>query len=427
MDDGSRLPWIIAIVLLFCAAWFAAAETAFASVSRSRIKLRAERGEESAVKAQWILENFDRAITTLLICTNAVHIAAAALVTVAVTRRWGLSAVSVSTLITTVAVFFAGEMLPKSIAKKYSERIALSCAPMLRFLMGLLKPLSALLTAVGRGAAKLTRGDAELSVTEDELYDLIEDMTEEGTLDEEQGDLISSALQFGDVTVESILTPRVDLSAIDIGDSYEEILSQIKSQNHSHLPVYEGSIDNVIGILQIRTFIKAYLRLGAQMDLRELLDEPLFIHQSTNIDELLPIMSRHKQNIAVVTDNYGGTLGIVTVEDILEELVGEIWDEDDVVEETVVELSEGVYLVDAEESVSDVFEQTDFTDPEEDEELVNTLMGEWAYEQFTAIPQPGDSFEYHGLRVTVAEMEHNRILKLRVEKLPEETEGGEDA
>ena len=418
MDDGSRLPWIIAIVLLFCAAWFAAAETAFASVSRSRIKLRADRGEESAVKAQWILENFDRAITSLLICTNAVHIAAAALVTVAVTRRWGLSAVSASTLITTIAVFFAGEMLPKSIAKKYSERIALSCAPMLRFLMGLLKPFSALLTAVGRGAAKLTRGDAELSVTEDELYDLIEDMTEEGTLDEEQGDLISSALQFG---------PRVDLSAIDIGDSYEEILSQIKSQNHSRLPVYEGSIDNVIGILQIRTFIKAYLRLGAQMDLRELLDEPLFIHQSTNIDELLPIMSRHKQNIAVVTDNYGGTLGIVTVEDILEELVGEIWDEDDVVEETVVELGEGVYLVDAEESVSDVFEQTDFTDPEEDEELVNTLMGEWAYEQFTAIPRPGDSFEYHGLRVTVAEMEHNRILKLRVEKLPEETEGGEDA
>ena len=427
MDDGSRLPWIIAIVLLFCAAWLAAAETAFASVSRSRIRLRADRGEERAEKAQQVLDEFDRAITTLLICTNAVHIAAAAIVTVAVTRRWGLGAVSVSTLITTVAVFFAGEMLPKSIAKQYSERFALSCAPTLLFLMGLLKPLSSLLTAIGQGAAKLTRGDAELSVTEDELYDLIEDMTEEGTLDEEQGDLISSALQFGDVTVESILTPRVDLSAIDIGDSYEEILTQIKSQNHSRLPVYEGSVDNIIGILQIRTFIKAYLRRGAQLELRELLDRPLFVHQSTNIDELLPLMSRQKQSIAVVTDNYGGTLGIVTVEDILEELVGEIWDEDDVVEETVVELGEGVYLVDAEESVSDVFEQTDFNDPEEDEELVNTLMGEWAYEQFTAIPQPGDAFDYHGLRVTVAEMEHNRILKLRVEKLPEKTEGGEDA
>ena len=426
MDDGSRLPWIIAILLLLCAAWLAVAETAFASVSRSRIKLRADRGEERAEKAQLVLEDFDRAITTLLICTNAVHIAAASLVTVAVTRRWGLSAVSISTILTTIVVFFAGEMLPKSIAKKYSERFALSCAPTLRFLMALLAPLSKLLTAIGHGAAKLTRGDAELSVTEDELYDLIEDMTEEGTLDEEQGDLISSALQFGDVTVESILTPRVDLSAIDIGKSYEEILAQIKSQNHSRLPVFEGSIDNIIGILQIRTFIKAYLRLGAQMDVRELLDKPLFIHQSTNIDELLPLMTKARQNIAVVTDNYGGTLGIVTVEDILEELVGEIWDEDDVVEETVVELGEGVYLVDAEESVSDVFEQTDFTDPEENEELVNTLMGEWAYEQFTAIPEPGDSFDYHGLRVTVAEMEHNRIRKLRVEKLPEETEGGEE-
>ena len=427
MDDGSRLPWIIAILLLLCAAWLAVAETAFASVSRSRIKLRADRGEERAEKAQLVLEDFDRAITTLLICTNAVHIAAAALVTVAVTRRWGLSAVSISTILTTIVVFFAGEMLPKSIAKKYSERFALSCAPMLRFLMALLAPLSKLLTAIGQGAAKLTRGDAELSVTEDELYDLIEDMTEEGTLDEEQGDLISSALQFGDVTVESILTPRVDLSAIDIGKSYEEILAQVKSQNHSRLPVFEGSIDNIIGILQIRTFIKAYLRHGAQMDVRELLDKPLFIHQSTNIDELLPLMTKARQNIAVVTDNYGGTLGIVTVEDILEELVGEIWDEDDVVEETVVELGEGVYLVDAEESVSDVFEQTDFSDPEENEELVNTLMGEWAYEQFTAIPKPGDSFDYHGLRVTVAEMEHNRIRKLRVERLPEETEGGEEA
>ncbi len=427
MDDGSRLPWIIAIVLLLCAAWLAVAETAFASVSHSRIRLRADRGEERAEKAQIVLDHFDRAITTLLICTNTVHIAAASLVTVAVTRRWGLSAVSVSTLITTVVVFFVGEMLPKSVAKKYSERFSLSCAGTLSFLMRLLGPLSALLTAIGQGAAKLTRGEAELSVTEDELYDLIEDMTEEGTLDEQQGDLISSALQFGDVTVESILTPRVDLSAIDIGESHEEILAQIKSQNHSRLPVYEGSIDNIIGILQIRTFIKAYLRLGAQLDLRPLLDEPLFIHQSTNIDELLPVMSRRKQNMAIVTDNYGGTLGIVTVEDILEELVGEIWDEDDVVEENVVELGEGVFLVDAEESVSDVFEQTGFTDPEEDEELVNTLMGEWAYEQFTEIPKPGDAFSYHGLRVTVAEMEHNRILKLRVEKLPEETEGGEDA
>jgi CBS domain containing-hemolysin-like protein len=226
--------------------------------------------------------------------------------------------------------------------------------------------------------------------------------------------------------VESVLTPRVDLVAVDISNSLENILGVIKSTNHSRLPVYEGSIDNIIGVLQIRKFIKAYLRQGERLDIRPMLDEVFFIHQSTNIDELLPVMSKRKLNMAVVTDNYGGTLGIVTVEDILEELVGEIWDEDDVVEESFVDLGEGVYLVDADESVSDVLENLGFEDPEEDEELVNTLMGEWAYEQFTSIPKVGDSFTYHRVQVTVAAMVHNRIMKLKVALLPETEEGGEE-
>lgn len=426
MDDGSRLPWLIAIALLFCAAFFAVAETAFASSSRSKLKAAADRGEAGAESALYVLDNFDRAITTLLICTNIVHISAAAIVTVAVTKRWGLSAVSLSTVITTIVVFFAGEMLPKSIAKKYSERFAKRCAAPIRFFMKLFAPLSSLLTFLGQSAAKLTKGDAQISVTEDELYDIIEDMTEEGTLDEEQGDLISSALQFGDVTVESVLTPRVDVAAIDISDSPEEILDFIKTQNHSRLPVYEGSIDNIIGVLQIRRYIKAYLRQKNALDIRALLDEVFFIHQSANIDELLPIMSKRRLNMAVVTDNYGGTLGIVTVEDILEQLVGEIWDEDDVVEETITDTEDGC-IADADMSVSDVMEHMDYEDPEEDEELVNTLMGEWAYEQFTAIPSVGDSFRYHRLEVVVEEMEHNRILKLRVRLLPETEEGGEQA
>ena len=350
MDDGSRLPeiaaqaspeltpWIIAVALLFCAMFFAVTETAFASASRTKIKVAAERGEAGAKKALYVMDNFDMAISTLLICTNIVHIATASLVTVAVTRIWGLSAVSLSTIVTTIVVFFAGEMLPKSIAKKYSERFAKSCSGVLVFFMKLFAPLSKLLTKIGQAAARLTPGDGETSMTEDEIYDIIEDMTEEGSLDEEQGDLISSALQFGEVTVESVLTPRVDLAAVDIASSHEEILAYIKDQPHSRLPVYEGSIDNIIGILQIRRFIKAYLRQGNDLDIRPLLDEAFFIHQSMNIDELLPVMSKRKLNMAVVTDNYGGTLGIVTVEDILEELVGEIWDEEDVVEEPVVEL-----------------------------------------------------------------------------------------
>ena len=414
MDGDSRLPFILAIL-------------AFASASRNKIKTAADRGDSRAETALYVLDHFDRAISTLLIGTNIVHIAAASLVTVAVTRLWGLNAVSISTIVTTIVVFFAGEMLPKSIAKKYPERLCKATAPSLRFFMLLFWPVSSLLTLIGRGAAALTKGDPEISVTEDELYDIIEDMTEEGSLDEEQGDLISSALQFGEVTVESILTPRVDLEAIDIEDSLEEILSQVKSQNHSRLPVYEKSVDNIIGILQIRRFIKAYLREGQSLDLRTLLDEPFFIHQSTNIDELLPLMSKNRANMAVVTDNYGGTLGIVTVEDILEELVGEIWDEDDVVEEPIVSLGEGMVLADADESVSDVMEQLDYEDPDGDEELVNTRMGEWAFEQFTSIPRVGDSFRYHELEITVSAMEHNRIRKLKVSLLPKEEEGGEEA
>ncbi len=424
MDDGSRLPWIIAVLLLFCAAFFAVAETAFASCPKSRVKAAAERGDARAKTALLILDDFDKAISTLLICTNIVHIATASIVTVAVTKMWGLSAVSVSTIVTTIVVFFAGEMLPKSIAKKYSEPLALATGPVLRFLMKLFTPLSALLAWIGQSAAKLTPEENPVSFTEDELYDIIEDMTEEGSLDEQQGELISSALQFGEVTVESVLTPRVDLVAVDISSSLEDILAVIKTTNHSRLPVYEGSVDNIIGVLQIRKFIKAYLRLGNNLDLRPLMDEVFFIHQSTNIDELLPVMSKRKLNMAVVTDNYGGTLGIVTVEDILEELVGEIWDEDDVVEESFVALGDGVYMVGADESVSDVFEQLGFEDPEADEELVNTLMGEWAYEQFSAIPKVGDSFRYHQVQVTVASMTHNRILKLKVTLLPEAEEGG---
>lgn len=425
MDDGSRLPWIIAALLLVCAAFFAVTETSMASASRSRIKASAERGDFRAKKTLYVLDNFDLAISTLLICTNIVHIAAASIVTLAVTRKWGVSAVSISTIITTVVVFFAGEMLPKSVAKKYSDTLALSCAPVLCFFMKLFAPLSKLLTWIGQAAAKLTPGDSQISVTEDELYDIIEDMTEEGSLDEDQGDLISSALQFGDVTVESVLTPRVDIVAININSSHAELLSLIKSTNHSRLPVYEGSIDNIIGVLQIRKYIKAYLRLGENLDIKPMLDEVFFVHQSTNIDELLPILSRRKLNIAVVTDNYGGTLGIVTVEDILEELVGEIWDEDDVIEEPMVEISDGVYEVGADETVSDVFDQLGYEDPENDEELVNTLMGEWAYEKFDTIPKPGDSFRYHQVLVTVKDMNHNRIMKLTVALLPAEEEGGE--
>jgi len=426
MDGDSILSALILLALLLLAAYFALCETAFASASRVRLRTDAERGDARAKRAVYVTEHFDRAITTILIGTNIVHLAAASYVTVLVTRRWDVSAVTLSTIITTIVVFFAGEMLPKSIAKKYSERFCLATAGSLCFFIRIFTPLAWLLTGVGSAAARLTKGDSEVTVTEDELYDIIENMTDEGELEPEQGELVNNALSFADVTVESILTARVDVTALDVESPPEKVMGVIRSLRHSRIPVYEGSIDNIIGVLQIRKYMKAWLRDGEQTDLRALLDEPYFIHQSTNIDELLPIMSSRKLNLAVVTDNYGGTLGIVTVEDILEELVGEIWDEEDVVVESCVRNGDGSFSFDAGVDIEDAFDFMDYEDPDEFD-FEHKLLGEWTYEQFELLPKEGDSFEYNGLRVTVEELEHRRIRKLRIRRIAGGAEGGADA
>ncbi len=429
MDGDSSsiyLSAIIILLLLFFAAYFAVCETAFASVSRVRLKVKADRGDRRAQRAVFVTEHFDKAITTILIGTNIVHLAAAAYVTVLVTRRWGVNAVTLSTVITTVVVFFVGEMLPKSIAKKYSERFSLGTAGSLCFFMRIFTPLSFVLTAIGSAAARLTRGDSEVSVTEDELYDIIENMTDEGELDAEQGELVTSALSFADVTVESILTARVDVTALDVEWPPERVMEVVRNLRHSRVPVYEGTIDNIIGVLQIRKFMKAWLSDREHISLRALLDETYFIHQSMKIAELLPVMSGKKLNMAVVTDNYGGTLGVVTVEDILEELVGEIWDEEDVVVETCVRNDDGSFTFDAEVDIEDAFDFMEYEDPDEFD-FEHKLLGEWTYEQFDRLPEAGDSFRYNGLLVTVQAVEHRRVLKLRIERLPEDAPEGGDA
>ena len=414
---------LIILALLLFADYFAVCETSFAAVSRIRLKTAMERGDRRANKAMYVCEHFDKAITTILIGTNIVHLSCASYVTVLVTRRWGLSAVTLSTFVTTLVVFFVGEMLPKSIAKKYSLRLALGTASSLVFFMHLLTPVSFILTKIGEFASRLTKGDSEVSVTEDELYDIIENMTDEGDLDSEQGDLVHSALAFGDLTAESILTARVDMETIDVDDPLEEILSQVKASRHSRIPVYQDSVDNIIGVLQIRRFMREYLQKREKTDLRSLLDEPYFVHQSAKIDELLSVMSSKKINMTIVTDSYGGTVGIVTVEDILEELVGEIWDEDDEVVEPCVDHGDGSYSFDAGVDIEDAFEFMDYEDPDETD-FDHKLLGEWAYEQFDAIPQEGDSFTYNGLRITVEKVQQRRIMKLRIQRLPE---GGEKA
>ena len=390
----------VIIVLLLGAAYFAVMETAFASASRIRLKAAADHGNRRAEQALYVLDHFDQAITTLLIGTNILHLTIATLVTVAVQRQWGMWAVTAGTLVT-----------------------AMRTARSLRFFMVLFKPLSALLTAFGNAVARRVQSEPAVTVTEDELADIIENMTDDGELTAERGELMSSALSFADVPVESVITARVDVAAVDVDDPPEEILAYVREQRHSRLPVYADSIDNVIGILQIRKYIKACIAAGGKaVDVRPLLDEPVFVHQSTLIAEVLPELSSRKANLAIVTDNYGGTLGIVTVEDIVEELVGEIWDEDDVVEESFVPLGGGRYEVDAEMTVGEVFDRLDYTDPEDDEELRYKLLGEWTYEQFSYIPREREGFRYHRLDVRISDMKQKRIVKLVVRLLPEETD-----
>ncbi len=427
MDEGSWLSWFIIVLLIFAATYFATAETAFASVSRIKVKSEFDRGDRRAKKALFILDHFDKAITTILIGTNIVHIVTATLVTILVTKTWGVSAATISTIATTLVIFFFGEMLPKSVGKKYSLRFSLGLAASLYFFMRVFSPLARLLMAIGQAVAKHTKGDPEVTVTEDELYDIIEGMKDDGELDAERGELVHSALMFADVTVESIVTPRVDVQAIDIEMPIEEIYALVKASRHSRFPVYSRTIDSIVGVLQIRKFIKAYLKQGSALQIHAILDDIHFAHQSTKIDELLSEMSRKRVNMAVVTDNYGGTLGIVTVEDILEELVGDIWDEDDDVKEFCTLLPDGSYDLDPELGVEEGFELVGFDDPE-DFDFEHKLLGEWVFEHFEKIPSAGERFIYNGLQISVAEMKQNRIVRLNARVLDaSEEEGGHKA
>lgn len=413
MDSDSRA--IICIILLFIAsAYCALTETAIASVSKNKIKILSDKGNRRADNVLYVLENFEDAITTLLICTNIAHIMAASSITILVTRKWGLNVVTLSTILTTIAMFFAGEMLPKSIGKKASSNACLYCCGLLKLLMKILKPFSGILSGIGKLTLKIFKVSDEVSVTEDEIYDIIEDMTEEGALDEKQSELISSALSFGDVTVSSIVTPRVDVSGIDINLPDEELLRRAQEENHSRVVVYDGTIDNVVGVLQIRKYMKAYISEKKYPVLEDLIDQVYYAHSSVLIDELLDGMTRNRLNMAVVLDGFGGMLGIVTVEDILEEIVGEIWDESDVIKEPIITISDNVYAVNGDETVQDAFEYIEFEDPMEDENedrFTNLLMADWIYEHFDSIPKAGDCFNYYNLKITVAQVIHNRILQ----------------
>ena len=422
MDGDSPLSWLLIALFLFTAMFFSMADAAFSEVSRAKLKSELERGNRKAQRAISVLDRSEKAEATMLIGSNVAVLLVASVVTVMVARGSGVLTVSAAVLIITPVVFFLGQMLPRSLAERNPMRFFIALAPALSAFMFLMTPLSFAVGAIGKRVALRYKNEAQITVTEDELYDIIETMKDEGELDPERGNLVHSALVFADVTAESIVTPRVDTEAIDILTAPAKVLEFVKESRHSRFPVYSGSVDNIVGILQIRRFIKAYMRQGDELDLASVLDETHFTHQSTKIDELLSVMSRKRLNMAVITDNYGGTLGIVTVEDILEELVGDIWDEDDDIKESVVRLADGSFALEPELSIEEAFELIGFEDPD-DFEFEHKLLGEWVFENFEGIPTEGEFFVYNGLRISVAQMRANRIVLLHAH-LPDDGEGG---
>ncbi len=331
MDDGSPIRLLVYILLLLLgSAYFASAEMALTSVNKIRMMNYADNGNKRAAKVLMILSDFDRALTTILIGNNIMHIGSATLATLFVTRLWGASAVTASTIVMTIVVFLFAEMLPKSFAKACNEQWAQAVSGSLLFVMRILNPITVVFTWIsGVLSRPFMKKDAQTrpTVTEDELHDIIDTIVEEGELDEEEGELVQNALEFAETAVREVYTPWYKVVRVNISMSSDTIIDVIKSCSHSRLPV-TGKHGAVIGILPIRSYLKAYMK-DKDITLSEVMVDANFVAADMPIDELMQTMSENKTHMVVVLDHNGKTLGLITMEDILEELVGEIYDEED--------------------------------------------------------------------------------------------------
>ena len=381
-------------------------------MNKIRIKTLADEGKRRAKNALYLSNNFDRSLTTILVGNNIVNIAAASIVTVLMANLWekGLFAASVSeddaamigTILTTALIFFFGEVTPKTLANDRPETMALTNSGFLRVIYKILYPLVSLFNDFNRLISKLFHPKVEPSITEEELYDIIDTAEEEGVMDEEQSDLFKSALDFSGTTAGDVMTMRGDICALDISSTNEEILQFIQKTNHSRIPVYRGTIDNIVGTLPIRIFIREYLK-NEQVNVQSLLIKPFFVQPDAKIHDLLAKMRKHRFYLAVVSDAEHHTLGIVTIEDFLEELVGEIWDEDDVVDKNFTKLGGNHFLVNTHMTVGDAFARMGYHCREK--RLATKPILSWLLETFGKMPQEEDSFTYNDVEIIVDTVE----------------------
>lgn len=407
---------IIALaVLILMSGYFSATETAFLSCNKTRLRTMAEKGNKRAALVNRLNENYDRLLSTILIGNNIVNLTAASIGTVLFVRLYGDIGATVSTVVITVLVLIFGEITPKNVAKDCPEKLAMFSAPIIRVLIWIFTPLNFLFGLWKKLVSKVLHLESDSKMSQEELLMLVEEVREGGTIDSEEGDLLKNAIEFNDMRAEDILTHRVDLEAVDIESAKEEIAEVFTQSKFARLPVYEDSIDNIIGILNMKDF---YDGTGiTAKSIRDIMTKPLFVLKSEKIDELLKLLQETKSQMAVILDEYGGTLGIVTLEDILEELVGEIWDEHDEVTEEYIPIGENRWRVDCSVNLDDF---CDFFGIETDSTTIS--LGGWVMEQLGKVPEAGDSFEFECLSVSVVETDGQRVTFIDVEKKPEEAE-----
>ena len=411
------------LVCLALSAFCSSAEMSYSSCNVVRLENLRDDGSARAAVAVKITEKFDDALSAILIGNNLANIAASSLASVLVILLLGSDQYAwAATVILTLLVIIFGETIPKITAKKAANTLALRYAYAVRGMTVVLKPLIWLVVGLTHlltgGKAPEEEIDGEEAV--EELQSIIETAEDEEVLDEDQSELLQAAIDFSEISAMEVMTARVDVYAIDIEDDWDEIVAAVESSPFSRLPVYEGSVDNIIGVLYLNHFLKALTEKGERTEIRKLLMQPCYVYKTMKLPAVLNLLRKAKQHLAVVTDEYGGTLGVVSMEDVLEQIVGDIWDDTDVIEQEVVERAEGEYELDGDMNIYDFLELVGIS--EENFEAESATLGGWTVEQFGGFPQVGDSFRYENFTVTVLAMDARRVEKLLVKVDPEPVE-----
>ena len=422
MDDGSLTLLVALVILVAFSAFFSASETAFSSLNQIRLKSRAEDGDPSAARVLAMSEQYDKLLSSILIGNNIVNIAAASIGTVLFTRLLDPQrGATVSTIVLTIVVLIFGEVTPKSLAKEMPERVATAVSPFLSLLMLLLSPLTWLFTQWKKLLGHFIHSGEADTITEGELMTMVSEAESDGELTDRESQLIRSAIEFDDVEVEEILTPRVDVVAVEDTTSLEELAQTFAESGYSRLPVYHDNIDNIIGVVHEKDFYLAKLKKAATVE--ELVVPTLYTTGTTQISQLLRTLREQHHHMAVVVDEYGGTEGIITLEDILEELVGEIWDEHDEVTEDFRQQSDGSWLVAGSASVDDLFETLDLP---EDEDIDSNTVNGLVQEKTRHLPKVGAHFTLDHCEGVVTRTARRRVTEVRLSPIPEPEEKGED-